>query len=509
MKAVIVDMGNPRWIRALGVSTGKTPRLNWYEAMMIDEGEKDPWPILQKMLAKKSALDWPLCWMPSREQVGSAVLTLPPIPRREISKVLPRELGQLTEASQELAAAFVLGDRVEEKGAVKQEVISAYMPRAQLYGSLDQMRSIGLTPRWVIPEMAGHLQLLEKLKKNIKEKLSGTVLFEVGAMKIAMTIYRGMAWGLERVFTYRHEEEGLPGEDELSRISVELNRTLQFFKQRFRGVNVDRLIIYGQSEAQHQIAEHIRTSHALHVISAEQAVVGERMDMGAFGGDAHECLSSALIALQLIPLLGGKSELDLFPPGYLERDRLRSRILGLGISYGLIAALLSVASFYLRGVRGEYRSQIATLVHTVSLQETQNEHLQQTRKRRTFYYQWEHFTLWPRRYSAISADFVRQLTLMVTPEIVLSELSVEPKTHGAAFLLKGHISVADSIAAQSIFIRFFDQIKALPNILSLDSSNVKVNSARESTGRSYTAEALPKQSAVELYFSINGEMEWP
>lgn len=509
MKAVVVDMGNPSRMRVMAVSTGKTARLLWLENHHLREHEGDIWDLLKKILQDHSAMDLPLCWIPGRDQVGAAVLALPPIPRREIAKILPREVGQLTEASQELATAFILGEKIEEKGAFKQEVISTYMPQALLYDSLDRMKALGFAPRWVLPELAGHLQLLGNIKKTIREPLSGTVLFEVDASKVAMTIYRGESWGLERVFTYRHDEDGGVGEEDLSRISVELNRTLQFFKQRFRRANVDRLVIFGSSSKQDQIAEHIRTNHALHVVTAEQVFSSERVDLSVLGETAPEILPSILTALNILPSLTGSSELDLFPAGYVDRDRLRSRIVGLGISYALVTSLLAVATVYLLGVRNEYRQQIHELSRTVSQQEAQNVQLVSTRKKRAFYYQWEHFKLWPKRYTAISTDFIRQLTLMVTPEIGLSEIVVDPRPHGAAFVLKGHISVADSIAAQSIFIHFFDQIKSHPRIISLDSSNVKVNAAREATGKSYTTEALPKKSEVELYFSINGEVEWP
>jgi hypothetical protein len=509
MKAVIVDMSNPRRIRLLGVSTGKNRRLLWHETREVDEGETVTWSLVKELLEEKSALTWPLCWMPSREQVGSAVLNLPPIPKREIAKVLPREVALATEASQELATSFMMGDRVEEKGLVKQEVTAAYMPRSVLYGALDEMRAAGLTPRWVLPEMAGHLQLLEGLRRSLKEPLSGTVMFELGASRIAMTIYRGVSWGLERVFTYRHEEAGEIGEEELSRISVELNRTLQFFKQRFRRVNVDRLVMYGENAYQNQVMEHIRTNHALHVIPADQAAFIERIDLGVSGDASREILSSDLVPLHLLPLLDGRSDLDLFPLGYLERDRVRSRVIGFGISYAVVFALLLVASFYFLGIRGDYRKQIETLRQTVKHQEAQNGQMVQTRNRRNLFYQWEYFRLWPGRYTRMCTDLIRQLTLMVNPEIHLTELVVDPGAHGAAFVLKGYISVADSIAAQSIFLTFFDQIRDLPYMTTLDSANVKVNAAKEGSQPGYTAESLSGRSTVELYFSINGEMEWP
>lgn len=508
MKAVIADLSNPGLVRVIGFSSGKVPRLLWHETKGFAE-DGDPWQLLKEMLAVRSADRWPLCWIPSREETGTAILNLPPIPRKEIAKILSRELGRLTESSRELAGAFVLGERIEEKGALKQEVIASYMPKSSLYEALDRMRALGLSPRWVLPETAGQLQLLGALGKTIPEGLSGTVLFKAGQTRIAMTIYRGTNWGLERVFTYRQQEGQEISEDDLSRISVEITRTLQFFKQRFRGVNVDRLVISGPREVQDRIGEHIRSAHALHVLMAGDLLAGNRIDLGPEGGREADYLGEASVALHLIPILGRGNDLDLFPGGYIERERMRSRLIGLGVSYALITLLLAVATFYLLGVKGDYRRQMEGLQRVVRHQEAQNEQLVKTRKRRIFFYQWEHFKLWPRRYAALGTDFVRRLTLMATPEIALSELTLEPRTHGAAFVLKGNISVADSIAAQSIFIRFFDQIKAWPEVLDLDSANVKVNASREAAGRSYSAQALPEESSVELYFSINGELEWP
>lgn len=509
MKAVIVDMSNPRWLRLLGVSTGKIRKLLWYDVLDLNEGQAPTWEMLRGEIDKYGAGGWPLCWIPGRDLVGAAVLNLPPIPRREVAKVLPREVAQVTEATQELATSFIWGDQIEEKGLMKQEVTAAYMPKALLYDNLDQMRAAGLVPKWVLPEMAGHLQLLESLKAGIKETLSGTVLFELGSTKIAMTIYRGLSWGLERVFTYRHEESGALSEDELSKISVELNRTLQFFKQRFRRVNVDRLVIYGENENQDQVAEHIKSGHALHVIPAAQAVFTERVDLSVAGEKAPSCLSFNLIPLHLMAALEGRSDLNLIPVHYLEKDRVRSRMIGFGISYSVVAGLLVAASFFFLSVKGDYHRQIDTLRLTVNQQTEKNEQMVQIRNKRSFFYQWEYFRLWPRRYTGMCTDFIRQLTLMVNPEIHLSDLVVDPGTHGATFLLKGHISVADSIAAQSIFLAFFDQIKALPYMSTLDSANVKVNAAKEGSLPGYTAESLSGRSTVELFFSINGEMEWP
>lgn len=499
MKAVVVDSSNPDQLKVFGVSTAKTSRLLWCEMRAITDSGPSIWPIVQGLLQGRAALDWPLCWVPGREQLATAVLTLPDIPRREIVKVLPRELGQMTEASQALAASFTLGERVPDKNSIKQEVIATYLPREVLDQSLAQMRQQGLSPRWVLPEMVGHQQLLEKVRRKIKDELSGTVLFEVGVSRIAMTVYRGSFWGLQRVFGYRHQEGEPVGAEELERISVELNRSLQFFKQRYRRVHVDRLVVYGPSAARSEIAEHIRSSHALHVMAADPDLVSDRIDLGDTVVHDPDCLPAALVSLNLLPSLVGHAELDLLPDGYRDRDRSRHWRIGLVAAYALVVALLAVASFYLLGTRNEYRKQIDELNRVVNRQEAQNEQLLQTRRRRGFFYQYAHYKLWPRRFSAISGDFVRQLSLMVSPEIHLSELSLEARTHGAAFVLKGFVAATDSSAAQSLFIGFFDQIKALPDIISLDSADIKVNAARQEKS----------QAAVELYFSIDGEMEWP
>jgi hypothetical protein len=57
MKAVIVDMSNPRWIRVLGVSPGKKSRLLWQERKLWPDDNGAEWPLVRDILIQHQALN--------------------------------------------------------------------------------------------------------------------------------------------------------------------------------------------------------------------------------------------------------------------------------------------------------------------------------------------------------------------------------------------------------------------------------------------------------------------
>jgi len=432
------------------------------------------------------------------------------MPDKELNKVLPREIADITDSGESVVFNFVKHGTVMDRQVEKMEVAAFYSKKDSTFDFLSRLKREGLNPVKIIPEIQGLKTLVESNKELTSEK-SGVVFMEIKANRIDLNIFKSRYWSLGRDFAFQYEASDQLNDDDLSRISVELNRTFQYFKQRNRTYDVNKVVIFGTNPNREHLKDFITDNHP---VSAE--ILGPDHFKTKIAYPSHlknkdEFLSIFTLPIMVSVSMTGKKVLNLFPEEFTEKERLPRRLVGLGISTAVIASILIAGTVYFVGIKGSYRQDIKGTQKTFQSLSRDAGLIENTRHQRVDYFKKSFFAEFPPRYSYSAADFIRRLSLITAEDIRLGKLEIKPRGQDFSFVLTGSIASGDNIAALGAFNRFFRKLKEFEDMVEINFSTIKINAGVNPGGRPAAGrnrdEGTETQNQVELFFTVNGEIE--
>ncbi len=509
MKALIIDLTDSHEIKILNTRiTSSVSIISGY--YMTLSGEDDPIVVAAEKLKQERLLDTPAYIVPPRGFVQSHTFLFPPMPDKELNKVLPREIADITDSGDAVVFNFVKHGTVMDRQVEKLEVAAFYSKKESTFDFLSRLKAEGMNPVKIIPEIQGLKTLVESNKELTSEK-SGVVFLEIKANRIDLNIFKGQYWSLERDFAFQYEASDQLNDDDLSRISVELNRTFQYFKQRNRTYHVDKVVIFGTNPNRGHLKDFIMDNHP---VSAEILGPGHFKTKIAYPShlkDKDEFLSIFTLPILVSVSMTRKKILNLFPEEFTEKERLPRRLVGLGISTTVIASILIAGAVYFEGIKASYRQDIEGTKKTFQSLSRNAGLIEETKHQRVDYFKKSFFAEFPPRYSYSAANFIRRLSLIATGDIRLRKLEIKPRGQDFAFVLTGSIAAGDNIAALGTFNRFFRKLKEFEDMMDVNFSTIKVNAGDNRGGRATAGQnrddGLETQNQVELFFTVNGEIE--
>ncbi len=497
MKALIIDLAAAGEWRVLHARLGTTVTVLAATHVQVPAGA-DPLPVLAEKLRAENLTGLPALVVLPRQLVSEHTFHLPPMPARDIRKVLPREIAASTQAG-EVVFGFRLGGRVVERQAEKVEVSCFYADKAMLFDYLHRLREAGVRPVRLLPEAEALMAVLQAAGDALPAP--GLMLAEVRGNKIGIHLFRNRHWALEREFQFRTEGEETSSEDDLARIQLEVNRTVQFFKQKNRGFTVESALLYGSGADLGVVSDFMTNGLRLDCRPAGRSLFRQRLLLPRTVTDEGEFVSLFLVALGAALAGTQKGGVNLLASEFVEREQTGRRLLGLGISGALIAALLAGGTIYLERIRAEYRSGLETMRKAYGEMGRDVSQLEEVKRQRARYFRSQLFIAYPRQYAFALADFVRRLSLACSPGIELLSLAVESEPPLFRFKLEGRIRSVSGIDAQSTFITLFERIKAFDSVSQITSSGVKVSAAQVPPGQEAPLEGS------ELLFAVSGSVD--
>jgi hypothetical protein len=180
-------------------------------------------------------------------------------------------------------------------------------------------------------------------------------------------------------------------------------------------------------------------------------------------------------------------------------EPLKRRSKGLTIFAAIIAAILIVSTFYFQNIKGSYEKKIENTRETFLSLSKNADSIEETKSLRADFYKHRHYLDFPLKYSYSAANFVRKLSLITAEAVKLIKIEINPVNQGLTFSLRGQIKAANNIEARSKFLQYYQALKRFEDILHMESSKVKIKPGEKKPA------AGDKQ--VELYFTVNGEIE--
>jgi hypothetical protein len=508
MKTIIIDFSRGSELKILNtrITSSVTVVSGYYLTLSADD---DPVRIASLKLQEEGLLEIPAIIIPAGDLVEKHVFYLPKMPDKEIKKVLPREIAGVREFNQPLVFNYMNNGSIEERQIEKMEIAAFFSLKDRIFEFLNRLKSEGIHPIKIIPEAQG-LKTVMEMNPHLSAERKGITLLDLMPNRIDMNIFKGENWGLEREFMFRMESEGDLNEEDFTRISTELTRTFQYFKQRNRSFTVDQVIIYGSSSHGEHLKNLINDNLPVSASIVKPDYFRGKVTMPGHLKESREFLSLFTLPIAAAVATTFKNYLDLFPEEYKEKARMPSRLIGLGISTAIIVAILSGSTFYFQNIKGSYEKDIENIQKTYRSLSKNAAVIEETKAQRVDFYKRRHYIDYPLKYSYTAASLLQRLSEIAPAEVELIEMEMNPAPQSVTFLLTGRIRAGNNIDAQSSFLAFYQELKLFEDILHIESSNVNVNPGEAEPGRSPRKtgdETGTGEGQVELYFTINGEVE--
>jgi hypothetical protein len=515
MKALIIDLSCKGEVKIL--NTRITSSVSVISGYYLTLGpEDDAVAAAAVKLRDETLTGLPAYIIPPVGLVNKTNFSLPKMPDKEIRKVLPREIAAEADSQEPMIFNYFKNGAVEERQVEKQEVSAFYCPRQTMFDYLTHLKEHGIQPVSMIPEMQG-LKTLTGINPKLSGERSGVVFLELMDTRINLNIFKFKYWGLEREFMYRmglegHERDDDLSDEEFTRISTELNRTFQFFKQKNRGYSLDQVVLYGTSGNIEPLRNLINDNLPVTAAAIQPEYFGSKVSFPSHLRDSREFISIFTLPIATALAVSGKKFVDVFPIEYKERAKLPRRLIGFSVSAAIIGAILISATIYFEGIKGSYKQDIRKIQRTYANLNTNAGQIAATKKQRADFFKRRYYLDFPMQYSYGAANFIRKLSLISADDIRLTELELKPGGQTFTFKLDGWIKAGDNIGAQSRFLEFYRKLKDFEEIIDATSSNVAVNPRGSRTaggGKAAGKESplIPGSKDVVLYFTINGEVE--
>lgn len=503
MKIALVDLSAPQDLKILLVKTGGVSTVLSAHQLAVEDGG-DPLALVAGQLASLGSGDLTVAIIPPADLVADQVFHFPPMPEREIRKVLPREVAGAAGQPGPFTIDYQLSGTVVEKGAEKIEVHAFYGVQESLAAFVRRAMEAGLPVSRIVPDVIGFNALLDAVPELMDEK-EGLLLAEVRDGRISLHLFKGRHWALDREFAFRSEAGAEPEAEDLQRIVLETSRTLQFFKQKFRGFPVSRAVIFGAHQAVPAIQKAVADSLAVPVVRLSLDRLKGKLSLPRSVVDGDEFLGLFARPLFVALALGRKRVLDLFPAGFEDRRQKSRRRFFAALTLGALLVGLAGATLYFEGIRNSYRREVKATQATYFGMDRRVAEIEAVKAQRADVFRIRQFIDGPRRYADSLAELVREITLAATDDLRIDEFDAEPAGETARFTLRGVFQAGDGITAQSAFLRFFGRLKEAPGVVDLLSGEVKI--APPPPAAETTAETVGISPPLELRFQLTGQLE--
>jgi len=403
------------------------------------------------------------------------LFSLPPIPEKEMREVVKRELrGTLSLPLQEMGFDYrIVGE--EER---KKIILAVAAPSSSVKKEALFLKDLGLTPELITTPPIALFNALKLMGERDEEIIAHIHLEE---SKGHILFLRDGRWAFYREFPRSPNiREG---------ILPEVQRSFLYLRQQLRGREVRRIFLSGHGTE------------------------GLERDLGeALGMDVEPLLPN----LDLSPLKGRAKEFNqilhefTIPLG-LAGKRVKDTVNLLASqaserSYGAILKKVAFAGIALSaltiGLSYAWLSREASNSHR-RLQERREaikrfEPYLTAQRERDLY--WKHLALFKdMNYHLLWAETLRELSLLVPPEMVFQSLTLKREVNKIKVTIKGEVFAPKTLLAQEIFNRFYSKIVSSPFFTKVE---IDPNTMKVSPPKGDDKDGLVKQE-----FEVKGELK--
>lgn len=410
------------------------------------------------------------------ETLTHRVFALPPIPEKELDILVGKEVKNILPATQTQETVFdwqIIGD--DEGG--KKSVLTAVVLSSEVRKQAGFVDAVGFSPD-LITTIPCALYNSLKLIEGIHSKPS--VLLHFGGLKIYAIFMRKGKWVFHREFEQDPNSRGVPWQ--------EIIRTFLYYQQLFKGEAVEKIIVSGSVTA--EIEKACSEVFKIHVERFSPA-----LDLSPLKGRSEEFRQVIYEYALIIGLTSNATKdcINLILPEITRKIRakiinkyaavcLAFIIVIMGISYWrLLHAVSCSERVYLKN-----RQELSSLEPYLSVKKKQD------------IYRENQSLLWNIDNHSVWMEALRELNLLVTPEIVFQNLNFKRNEERVVVHIAGGVFTPDNTAGLEIFNRFYSRLASSPFFtkLMINPDNIIFTQPNDAEG----------STTAHLSFEISGEL---
>ncbi len=506
-RLVILDLSNDWEVRILNVDASK--RVKVVSGFIINYAESDNvYEIVSKRLTEEGLIDLPVILFPPRKLINKFLYSTPHIPEREILKIVKRTIIREKKINEDIFVSILKNGQITQNNLRRLEVLSLYSEKSYLESMLNNFKEYGIKVIRLFDEIQ-LMRIFMEDTKNLIKKGKAYVLVEVVNGKININIFREQFWIFNREFVFKFDDSEL-NDDDFSRISTEINRTFQFFKQKYRAFAIDRIMIFGSDKRVMEIKDFLLDITGLSVEMISESFSMDNILLPNTIEKKSEFLNSFGLLLFAALNYKNKELKNILPSEYIEKEYFFKRMVGLSVSSILILIIIAISVFYMENLKSGYKSQIKKLQESYSNLSNDVDLIENIKKQRADYFIKSMFLNLPLQHSYSISDFIRRLSLISNDNVELIDLDISLEGINFSFILKGIIRSENNIRAQTVFLKFFNNLKKFEDLSNINSSNLNVSSNEGGSSaniRGQKSQVYSSNNSVEMIFTITGNIE--
>ncbi len=431
-------------------------------------------------------------------EVEHRLISLPPLSPKERKAVVEREVA--ASHSSPMVTSYVETGTMARDGGQKYGLLVVSAPEEKVTEQLSFAERLGMRP--VIITTAP-LALLHLCALAVEEK--GIVAFfhmtpETGHIVVAQEF----SYRYHRNFSLRGEREGSSlterGDSLAEHVAFEINRTLLYARQHFRGETVEKVVLVALYPDRNM--EDVETKLKELNIETDKVDLSSILNADATieGGESPSSFVVPVGAACMKP----KEKIINLIPERVKKGRRKASALGMGaIAAGIVVFSLTFAQQKLSRTLHGSQQALQSLIQEKERVLGSLERIEDTRQQREAYQKRLRFLQLLKNRSLYWPAVLRELSYAAPPEVVFSELEVKRNEGEWVLKLRGKSAFVDRASSMKALNRFY---LALSN--SLLFHGVRMNPPRvNGGGRQRQASGVEGPvSGNELLFELEANL---
>lgn len=401
--------------------------------------------------------------------------SLPPMPRKEMQVVVEREMESALggEIEERLVGWQILGS--DEAG--KNLVLLAAASSSSIREKDSLLQGVGLSTELITPVPVA---LFNALKLSSEIDRSDCLLIHLQGSRAYLIFVKKGIWAFHRDLVWKAAA--------VADLLNEVNRSLHYFQYQFGGGAIERAFLSGEE------AKKLEESFS-EALGGSLELFCPTLDLTTLKGRAaefHEVVHEFAIPIGLAGKRAGDC-LNLLEPARARRARLPS--LKKAATAGLVIAALVTGLTYGALCRAVDKHKRILSERRQELKELQP-HAAAWQARTSY---WSNLALLNEVDGhTVWAEALRELSLLVPPELAFHSLQFKRGDEKIAISIKGEVAAPRGFDYDEIFTRFISQLQSSPLFVhvALNPSSVKIVSPTEKD----------KSALLRIGFEITGEL---
>jgi len=435
---------------------------NWLSFELIDKD--NPLPEIKKRFQENNINFKKVIILTSSPEVKNEIKAYPRMPSKDLKTVVEREVKK-SFTTDNFFFDYLIAEEIDSRKRSENKVLISMADENHIWDVFTFIRNLEKTPYAITSKHQNDLLLRTFIKEedktigflNIRPKRSCFILLKENSNII-----------LEREI---HTSEAPVFEtSNLENILMEINRSIQYFKQKNRGYDVSKIYVVSSFENPEQIIDILNTRLPFEISLLPVDRVKNLVKIGIPENEYLYFISEYCELIGLIFLPYQKEMINLLPSYYFEKEIYRKRINSFIITIAIILFLLISSTFFIENLKhnasNEFEKQKKAL-NKLSSRVNEINQIKNTRK--IIYQEMETLLREPKSLKNIVL-FFNYLTLNTPQNVNLYSASIEKDLNNWRVSLEGVILSNSSFLNNEIFKDYYQKIGLFPDTIETDFS---------------------------------------